>query len=871
MEFRLLGPVEIEVDGRWLDVGRPQRRAVLAALLVDAGRLVTPETLIDRVWGEASPPGARRVLHAHLSHLRRMIPAPLVHRSGGYLLEVDPDTVDLHRFRRLAADPGRVERLREALRLWQGTPLAGLPGEWAARMRQSWARERVDATIVWAGAELRIGRAEATLGPLTELAEEHPLLEPLAAALLRALQAANRSATALEHYAALRERLADELGSDPSPEVLAVHQALLQGGTVGPAQLPPDLSGFVGRAAEIARLDAAAGPVVAIWGTAGVGKSALAVRWATAARGRFPDGQLYVNLRGFDPDDVVASTADVVQGFLEGLGVRPAQIPAGLDAKIGLYRSLLDGRRILVLLDNARDAEQVRPLLPAAANCLAVVTSRIDLTGLVVSDGATGVPLDTFTETEARELFRSRLGAVRADAEPAAVTALIAACARLPLALAVVAARAAARPRQQLAVLAAQLGDSALTALAGGDPRTDPRTVFSWSYRALTPAAARMFRLLGLHPVPELAIAAAASLAGVSMGHAGPLMAELAEANLTAEPRPGRWTVHDLLHSYAMSLVAGDPAEERNAAYRRMFDHYLYVGDAAALLLNPRRDTVEPAPPAAGAVVAAPPDAEAAREWFATEHGTVALAVSLAAAEGFDTHAWQLARSLTTYLNHHSRWTDMTDLHTVGLAAARRAGDRQGQIHTLRDLGLAGTRQGRSAEAYGQFTEALELCAEDQDDLKWGHTHLDLAELVGGQGRWQEAIDHIELAATVYEIDKDGGNIPGMLGSCYAQLGDYDQALMHCQEALALAKKIGDGWTQAATWDSLGFIHHQLGDYGQARECYTNALTLVRETGDRYREADVLDHLAPSLEAAGDLDAARDARHQAEEIRRQTV
>ncbi|MBU2665232.1 tetratricopeptide repeat protein [Actinoplanes bogorensis] len=875
MEFRLLGPVDIVVDGHRLDVGRPQQRAVLAVLLVEAGRQVTAESLVDRVWGEAPAPGARRALHAHLTRIRRLLessgaPVPLIHRPGGYRLEVDPAAVDLHRFRRAAADPGRAEPMRAALALWRGTPLAGLPGDWAARMRRSWERERVDATVAWAAAELRTGDPGRTVGPLTDLAAEHPLIEPLAAALLRALQATGRSAVALEHYAVLRELLADQLGSDPSAEVEAVHRELLRGGGTAspvrgtrPAQLPPAPGGFVGRVAELARLGSAAGPVAAVWGTAGVGKTALAVHWARTVRDRFPDGQLYVNLRGFDPHDEVASTAEVVHGFLEALGVRPPQVPAGLDAKIGLYRSLLDGRRILVVLDNARDAEQVRPLLPADAGCLAVVTSRIDLTGLVISAGATGVPLDAFTDAEARALLRDRLGTVRTEAEPAAVSALITTCAHLPLALAVVAARAVARPRQPLTAFAEQLGDSALGALAGGDPRTDVRSVFSWSYRALGSGAARMFRQLGLHPGPELGPGAAASLAGATPAVTAALMADLSAANLVAERPQGGWALHDLLRSYATSL---DTSADRGAAIRRMLDHYVHVANAGATLLNPRRAAIEPVPPDPAAVVTPPADADAARDWFAAEQHTLKQAVTFAAAEGFETHAWQLARSMTTYLNYLGRWADLADVHTTGLSAARRTGDRQGQIHTLRDLGLACARQGRPEQAHAHFTESVELCAALGDDEKWGHSHLDLAELLGGQDRYLEAIHHIKQAATVHPA-ADGGNIAGMLGWCYAQIGDYDQALHNCREAVRLSESHGDRWTRAGAWDSLGHIHHQLGDYREALTSYTNSLTLIREVGDRYREAEALDHIADSYQAAGDSDAAADARRQAAAIR----
>ena len=593
MEIRLLGPVEVVAGRTPVPAGRRQLRVVLAVLAAAAPRAVPVALLIDRVWGEHPPLRAQQAVWTRVAELRKVLagaagePEPLVSwQPGGYTLRVDPDRVDLHRFRRLAAaarrpGPERVTLLAAAMDLWRGTPLAGLGGEWAARQRDSWQLERLDAAIAWAREAVRVGAHTAVIPVLRDLVDDHPHSEPLATELVRALSADNRTGEAIAECRAACDRLHRTLGVGPGRELRTVRQALLSGAPlvppagagplVVPAQLPADVAGFVGRRAEIARLDGlpAAGGVLAVSGTAGVGKTALTVHWAHRVRERFPDGQLYLNLRGFDRAGPPRDPAEAARLLLEGLGVPADRVPADLDGRAALYRSLLAGRRMLVVLDNARDTAQVRPLLPGTPGCLVLVSGRTTLTGLVVAHGAPLLVLDLLPRDEARQLLDARLGRARTEAEPAAVTDIITACARLPLALAIAAARAVARPRLRLGVLAQELLDARgpLSVLSGDDPGTDLRTVLSWSYAALSPEARRVFRLLGPVSAPDLTVAAVAGLAGVPARQVEPVLAELTRANVLTERVPGRFGCHELLRGYAAAVgsEAGAPDPTRRS------------------------------------------------------------------------------------------------------------------------------------------------------------------------------------------------------------------------------------------------------------------------------------------------------------------
>jgi DNA-binding SARP family transcriptional activator len=644
MGFRLLGPVEVwAVSGR-VEVGPPRQCAVLAALAADAGRPVPVDALVRRVWGDDPPERARRTLHTYVTRIRRIVEqarpagdrsAGVVLRAAGYLLDVDPDRVDLHRFRRLvmqagarqAGDEERLTLLREAVGLWRGQPLAGVAGDWADRMRQAWRQLYLDAIVCWADAELRGGDPAAVVGPVGQLAGEYPLVEPLAAALLRALAATGRAAEALDRFAALRRLLAEAVGSEPGPELQAVHQAILRGELTPqratthvparrvPAQLPADVPAFTGRQAELATLDnllagtgghrdtaprssagtqpAAATPpatppaaavqpaagsrpaagarppgsvlICALSGTAGVGKTALAIHWAHRVRARYPDGQLYLDLRGYDADQPVDPAAALAR-FLLALGVPERDIPRSLDERAARYRTELAGRHVLIVLDNAEAVEQVRPLLPGTPSCLVLVTSRDSLGGLVALHGAHRVELDLLPLPDALALLRRLLGSGRLDAEPDTAVTLANRCARLPLALRVAAELTLDRPGASLAELAAELDDEQhrLDVLdSGGDPRAAVRTVFSWSYQRLPAEAGQAFQQLGLHPGPEFD---ASALAGTGTREAAHTLRLLARSHLIHPTGAGRYGMHDLLRAYARSLALDGDAADRCAA-----------------------------------------------------------------------------------------------------------------------------------------------------------------------------------------------------------------------------------------------------------------------------------------------------------------
>ncbi|HCT81532.1 MAG TPA: hypothetical protein DGT23_34160, partial [Micromonosporaceae bacterium] len=895
--IQLLGPLAVSVDGTSVQL-RPRRLRTLAVVLaMSAGRSVSVDQLAYALWDGELPEDVRSSVQNHVWRLRNLLGAEVIGTSSaGYQLRMDADDVDALRFSRLldaaletSNEAAERELLTAALGLWRGNPFEDVPSEWLEQFEAPRLVERY-LTAVERSADLRqaenSGRSDV-VPQLRQLAARHPLRESLWRRLLVALDKDGRPAEALDLYETIRTRIAEELGVDPGQELQEVYADLLARTTqdfahgavsasfpVLPRQLPADIDGFAGREAALSALDGLLGdaddpdgrPVVitAIGGTAGVGKTSLAVHWAHRVAHRFPDGHLYVNLRGYDQSGQVATATEAVRGFLDALHMPTSQIPATLDAQVGLYRSLLAGKRILVVLDNARDSEQVRPLLPGAPGCLAVVTSRDPLISLLAAEGAHPIALDLLSADDSRLLLARRLGVERVAAEPRAVDDIIVACARLPLALAILAARASTQSTFPLTQLAAELNSSRgpLDALSGGDAVTNVRSVFSWSYRTLSPEAARLFRLLGLNPGSEFAAPAAASVAGIPLSQIGLALAELTRARMVTEHAYGRYGLHDLLRAYATELAHDiDTSKERHAATRRILDHYLQTAYVACLLISPHRETrISPELPASGARPQEVADYAEAMTWFTFEHSALVATVEHAAATGFETHAWQLAWALAPYLDRRGHWNDQVTTAQTALQAAVRLNSVAGQAHAHRGLGNAYYRLGPIEMAKTHLERAIDLFQALDDITGQASAHHGLAGAYARSGEYRLALRQVRRAHELFRIadDRAGqGRTLNSIGWYEALCGNYQEALSSCKQALSLMQEVGDRHVEAATWDSLGYTNLQLNESQEAILCYRQSLALMREVNDPYYEATVLDHLADAHRANGDIDHAR--------------
>lgn len=647
-----------------------------------------------------------------------------------------------------------------------------------------------------------------------------------------------------------------------------------------PQQLPIATRHFAGRATELAVLTGlmqevgvSGGAVVisAIDGTAGIGKTALAVHWAHHVAGRFPDGQLYVNLRGFDPAAPPTSPAEVVHTFLDALGVPPERIPVNLDGQTSLYRSLMADRRVLVVLDNARDADQVRPLLPGSSGCLVIVTSRNRLTSLVTAEGAHPVTLDLLTPEESTQLLRRRLGSPRIAAEPQAVQEIIEHCARLPLALSIVAARAASHPTFLLEALAAELqvAQGGLDFFDASDPAANVRALFSWSYRQLDSDTASVFRRLGLHPGPDISVPAATSLSGLPAGQVRRALAELAHAHLISEHDPGRYTFHDLLRAYAAELGnTADPEPERRAAISRMIDHYLYTAHDAALLIHQRRTAIDLPTPQPGVQSEKPADLASAMAWFETEHPVLLGIVHLAAAERHP-DVWQLPWIFSEYLERRGHWRDNVTTNTIALSAAVEQGNQNGQAHAHCALGRAYPWLGRYDDANDHLRQALVMFEQLDDQVGQANTFLEFSWMFEHRDQHAEALNCSQRASALFETaGHQSGRVRAFYRAAFQHtlLGHHDEAFFSGNSALTLCRQLGDRRSESHTLSVLGLAHHNVGNHHDAVDCYRQSIKLHRELGDHYHQATVNARLADTLLAMGDEAAARDAWQQALEI-----
>jgi tetratricopeptide (TPR) repeat protein/DNA-binding XRE family transcriptional regulator len=658
---------------------------------------------------------------------------------------------------------------------------------------------------------------------------------------------------------------------------------IADGGQVAPRQLPGPVRQFAGRDRELAALASllnqvgttpAAAVILAIGGTAGVGKTALAVHWANKVAERFPDGQLYVNLRGYDPDELLPA-ANALAGFLRDLGVPGPDIPAEASERAARFRSLLAGRRMLVILDNAGRVEQIRPLLPGSPSCVTLVTSRDALAGLVARDGAVRLDLDLLPLAEAIGLLRALIGA-RVEADPDAAIALAALCARLPLALRVAAELAAARPAASLAELAGELADEQqrLDLLdADGDPGTGVRAVFSWSYQHLDPEAACLFRFLGLQPGLDLGLYAAASLAATTVRQARRVLNALARAHLTQPTGPGRHAMHDLLRAYARELAAThDEEDEVRAALTRLFDHYLYTAAAAMDTLFPaerhRRPRI-PVPVTAVPPLAAPAEA---RAWLDTELANL-VAIAGHTVRDWPGHTIRLSATLSRYLGGGGHFPQAVVIYTHALAAARATGDHAAEATALSNLSQIDLHHGLSQRAASQLRQALALVREVGDRAGEARVLNNLATVEAQQGHYYQAGVHHQQALELYlAADDRTGAARALhgLGDMDLRLGRYQPADDHLQRALALCRESGDWVSEAYVLALLGDLSLHLCRYPQAVGHLTQALGMFREAEDRASEAWVLAHLGSAEVSQGHSQLGIDYLQQAKAVARQS-
>lgn len=919
MEFRLLGGIEaVADDGRPVDLGPARQRSVLAALLLDAGRAVPTEQLVHRVWGYTAPQRARETLYSYLSRLRRTLSgsqATLARGSDGYGLAVSPaDTVDVHRFRLLLTrgraaqdDAGAAGLFREALALWRGAPFPGVDTPWFNGVRDGLAKELLAAELDCADVRLRLGDHAALLAALAERSAVHPLDERLAAQYMTALYRCGRPADALDHYRRVRGLLAEELGIDPGRQLQQLHLAVLGGdpelsgpepGGPGPGgprtggprtggpqsvrsaavrgpssappawlaqcQLPPAVRGFAGRTGLVDRLaellefpDAA--PVV-VSGSPGVGKTALAVHLGHRLRRAFPDGQWYVRLQG--TRERPREPADVLAGLLRVSGEDAAAIPESLEDRAGAFRGRVADRRVLLVLDDAADAEQVRPLLPGTAGVAVLVTSRSDLRGLTASHAAHPVRLDVLRPGEATDLLAGILGEQRVAAEPAAAGRLAELCARLPLALRIGAANLAARPGRSLGAYADELADDGRLAKLSiaGDREAAVRTAFDHSYAALEPAAARLFGLLGLHPGPDFTAASAAALLGCAPAEAEEPLDRLATAGLVQHTGADRFLFHDLLRLYAAERAAADPDGE--AAWRRLGDWYLASADAAtafdftglAQLPRPRHTSGRFR------------DRQQALTWLDEERANLVAVTIRAAAAGPYELSWQLADQLRMffyYCGHQPEWKATA---TAGLRAAEEHGEVQARGAMYHSLGLLGQNSGDSAAAL----DALHRALDDYRDtgLEAGEAAIlsNLAVHAGQRGDMRRALHWQQLGMEVLRgLDKPvqlGGSL-NTLGLVHAYLGQLDRGLERTTESIEVCLAHGQPPRTISPLINRSLIHTCLGQYEAALADADEAMRLAREHRTRQHDAGAHGALARARLGSGRPDLAEPHAEQA--------
>ena len=818
IHFRILGRFDVMVDGHPVTVPPGRLRLLLAAFIVSAGLPAPASVLAGRLWPERAPQHERAAVHTYVARLRRLLGREVIQTvSDGYRLAVTADQIDLWDFRDLlqrasatVSAPEELALLRQASRLWRGRPFTGLESTWLEReviprLEDEWAsaaERRIDL-------EMQDGQWAAVIPELRDLVSAHPTRESWWLRLIDALHRSGRRAEALEAYPKARAALIAELGVEPGEALQQTHRRVLSDGavaavsesSVGPAptigvarQLPHDLATFCSRAemAPLRELMTSLGyddrrtHILALDGAPGIGKTTLAVHFAHQIAAGYPDLQLYVNLRGYGPGEPV-SPAEAMETLLRSLGVRSDLIPPKADERAAMLRGTLAGRRVLMLLDNARHASQVRPLLPGA-DSLVIVTSRNQLRGLSVRDGAHRVTLAPLRPHEALDLLATAFGPDRVTAEQDAADQLVELCDGFPLALAIVAERA--RRSGGLAnVVRALLDERARLDVFGdrdSDPYNDLWVALSWSYRTLDHDAADMFRSLGRHPAGAISLATAAALAGVSVRRAAHVLDQLVAAHLVQQRSPQRYELHNLLRWYAVVQAGSDDGPlDRDRTVRRMLDWYLHAALAAdsRLLPHRRREFVEPYQ-----AQTEPPqfaDVGAAMEWFELEYDNLRSIIRWAYDNGWSGHAWRIVTSMTTFFERRMPWPDAIDFHQWALDAAAGAEEQIGAGYLLNSLGYLRYLKGDRETATVHLDDALNRFQDA------GHTRGEVMVL-------------------------------GNLGLMYGEQGDHAMARWYATRAL------GDANGEASNQHHLGLAYLALGSYQPAQRAFRRFEALVR-------------------------------------------
>jgi DNA-binding SARP family transcriptional activator/DNA polymerase III delta prime subunit len=934
VEFRILGPLQVFVDGQVVPIGAAKHRTLLACLLLRANRVVTVDELVDRVWDGDTPNRSKATLQTYVMRLRQVLGDPSVIRTAadGYLVTVDSDQLDLLRFTELATTAQATltsgdlataaELYGQALTLWRGQPLVDVPSDVLHREEiQRLVEQRLQVLERRIEVELGLGRHSDLIPMLRAVTGEHPFQERFWGQLMLALHRSGRQAEALEAFRQISRLLADELGVGPGERLRTLHQAVLRDdpclaaperaprppAKAVPSQLPADLVDFVGRREVADRIaqrllagdSKTAVPLVTLSGPPGVGKTALAIHVAHQVSSSFPGGQLYANLRGYAPGPPM-STVDALTRFLRALGVPPSQIPLDVEEQITLYRSCMAGRQVLVVLDNAAAAEQVRPLLPGSPGCAVLVTSRDTLLGLTALQGARPVGLDALTSQDAERLLAEMLGEQAVRAEPQAVRELARLCANLPLALRIAAANLANRP--DIAGYVEQLweGNRLMALAVDGDDEAAVHAAFDLSYHALKPAARQLFRLLGLIPGPDFTAEAAAAVASLRLDETQRLLDRLVAANLVQQHSPGRYQLHDLLRLYAQQRTdIEESSGSKMMARANLAAYYHHSSAAASNALSP--GSIRLPVPGAGFAVHVPTFADRAEAltWLDIERANLIAAVMRAEETGPLPAAWGLADALHRYFRRHRLAGDALATARIGLTAALRTGDRHAEavmrqalgvtawdlsdydeatdqlklaleryreldvddcvISALNDIGGVHGERGEIEQAVVCFTEALALSEQSNSPsgtastlFKLGTLRLELGDISEAIGLLERALaDHRGLRQR-YEEAACLNN----LGLAYREIGRYDAAQRSLNAAMELATELGSWAGRSALLDTIALVYLDIGDLEQAREYATSAISEAREAGTRRGEADALNTLAEVEDKRGDHDLA---------------